>query len=58
MTATYPPIMLPADAPVLLALLPSGGTAPQVRAATLAALAALQRELGTAIRVLSVDEVS
>lgn len=50
--------MLPADAPVLLALLPSGGTAPQVRAATLAALAALQRELGTAIRVLSVDEVS
>ena len=43
---------------MLLVLLPPVGTAPQVRAATLAGLAALQRELGTAIRVLTVDEVS
>ena len=43
---------------MLLVLLPPVGTAPQVRAATLAALAALQRELGEAIRVLTVDESS
>ena len=43
---------------MLLVLLPPVGTAPQVRAATLAALAALQRELGAAIRVLTVDELS
>ena len=43
---------------MLLVLLPPVGTAPQVRAATLAALAALQRELGTVIRVLTVDELS
>ena len=43
---------------MLLVLLPPVGTAPQVRAATLAALAALQRELGATIRVLTVDEVS
>ena len=49
---------LPADAAMLLVLLPPVGTAPQVRAATLAALAALQRELGAAIRVLTVDEKS
>ncbi|WP_092669041.1 hypothetical protein [Hymenobacter arizonensis] len=48
----------PADAAMLLVLLPPVGTAPQVRAATLAALAALQQELGAAIRVLTVDEVS
>ena len=49
---------LPADAAMLLVLLPPVGTAPQVRAATLAALATLQRELGAAIRVLTVDEMS
>ena len=54
------PLPLPpsADAAMLLVLLPPIGTAPQVRAATLAALAALQRELGAAIRVLTVDELS
>ena len=57
---TMLPIMppLPAGAATLLVLLPPVGTAPQVRAATLAALAALQRELGAAIRVLTVDEMS
>jgi len=55
----FPPAPpLPADAATLLVLLPPVGTAPQVRAATLAALAALQRELGAAIRVLTVDELS
>ena len=49
---------LPADAAMLLVLLPPVGTAPQVRAATLVALAALQRDLGVAIRVLTVDEKS
>ena len=49
---------LPADAAMLLVLLPPVGTAPQVRVGTLAALAALQGELGTAIRVLTVDELS
>ncbi|MGY3086977.1 hypothetical protein ACVWYF_000003 [Hymenobacter sp. UYAg731] len=49
---------LPADAATLLVLLPPVGTAPQVRVATLAALAALQRELGADIRVLTVDELS
>ncbi|GAA3944504.1 hypothetical protein GCM10022406_28550 [Hymenobacter algoricola] len=43
---------------MLLVLLPPIGTAPQVRVATLAALAGLQREVGAAIRVLTVDEVS
>ena len=43
---------------MLLVLLPPVGTAPQVRVATLATLAALQQELGAAIRVLTVDEVS
>jgi hypothetical protein len=47
-----------ADAAMLLVLLPPVGTAPQVRVATLAALAALQQKLGAAIRVLTVDEVS
>ena len=58
MTATSLPPPQYADAAMLLVLLPPVGTAPQVRAATLAALAALQRELGAAIRVLTVDEVS
>ena len=49
---------MPAEAATLLVLLPPVGTAPQVRAATLAALAALQQELGAAIRVLTVDELS
>ena len=49
---------LPADAAMLLVLLPPVGTAPQVRVDTLAALAALQREVGAAIRVLTVDELS
>ena len=49
---------LPAEAAQLLVLLPPVGTAPQVRVATLAALAALQRELGLAIRVLTVDGVT
>lgn len=48
----------PAEAATLLVLLPPVGTAPQVRAATLTGLAALQRELGVAIRVLTVDEKS
>ena len=43
---------------MLLVLLPPVGTAPQVRVATLAALVGLQQEIGAAIRVLTVDEVS
>ena len=58
MTALPAPLPLPADAATLLVLLPPVGTAPQVRATTLAALAALQREVGAAIRVLTVDEAS
>ena len=58
MTALPATPPLPADAAMLLVLLPPVGTAPQVRAATLAALATLQRELGAAIRVLTVDEKS
>ncbi len=46
------------DAAVLLVLLPTFGTAPPVRTATLTALQALQQQLGHAIRVLSVDEAS
>jgi len=48
----------PPDATVLLVLLPPVGTARPVRAATLAALQALQQQLGSAIRVLTVDEGS
>ena len=58
MTAPSLPPPQSADAAMLLVLLPPVGTAPQVRAATLAALAALQREVGAVIRVLTVDEVS
>jgi hypothetical protein len=47
---------LAASAAVLLVLLPPVGTAQPVRAATLAALLALQQQLGSAIRVLTVDE--
>ncbi|TPG58430.1 thioredoxin [Hymenobacter nivis] len=49
---------LPADAAVLLVLLPAVGTAQPVRAATLAALRALQQQLGSAAQVLSVDEAT
>jgi thioredoxin-like negative regulator of GroEL len=45
-----------AEAAVLLVLLPPVGTAQPVRAATLAALRALQQQLGPIIRVLTVDE--
>ena len=58
MNVLFPAPPLPADAATLLVLLPPVGTAPQVRVATLAALAALQRELGADIRVLTVDELS
>lgn len=47
-----------AEAAVLLVLLPAAGTAQPGRAATLAALRALQQQLGAAIRVLTVDEGS
>ena len=53
-----PPSALAAEAAVLLVLLPPVGTAQPVRAATLAALQALQQQLGSVIRVLTVDEGS
>ncbi|GAB3638106.1 hypothetical protein GCM10027422_36960 [Hymenobacter arcticus] len=53
-----PGAALAADAAVLLVLLPPVGTARPVRVATLAALQALQQQLGSGIRVLSVDEAS
>jgi hypothetical protein len=53
-----PSSALAADAAVLLVLLPPVGTAQPVRAATLAAIQALQQRLGSVIRVLSVDEDS
>ncbi len=53
-----PAVALTTDAAVLLVLLPPVGTARPVRAATLAALQALQQQLGNVIRVLSVDEAS
>lgn len=58
MRITPPPRLPPADAAVLLVLLPrvAAGVAPQVRVTTLTMLDALQRRLGTAIRVLVVDE--
>lgn len=49
---------LAANAAVLLVLLPPVGSAPPVRAATLADLQALQQQLGRVIRVLSVDDAS
>lgn len=45
----------PAEAAVLLVLLPAVDPAPQLRTGT---LANLQQELGPAIRVLTVDEAS
>lgn len=56
-----PPARLPpADAAVLLVLLPlvAAGGVPQVRATTRTKLAALQHRLGTAIRILVVEEDS
>ncbi len=53
-----PTSALAADAAVLLVLLPTEGTAPPVREATLLALHALQQRLGSVIRVLSVDDAS
>lgn len=53
-----PTSSLAAEAAVLLVLLPAVGTAQPVRAATLAALRALQQRLGAVIRVLTVDEGS
>lgn len=53
-----PAATLAPDAAVLLVLLPSVGTAQPVRAATLAALQALQQQLGSACKVLTVDEGS
>ena len=56
LTTLLPQPPLAADATILLVLLPPVGTAQPVRAATLAALQALQQQLGSAIRVLTVDE--
>ncbi|TDN38826.1 thioredoxin [Hymenobacter sp. UV11] len=53
-----PSSALAADAAVLLVLLPPIGTAQPVRAATLTALQVLQQQLGSVIRVLSVDDTS
>jgi hypothetical protein len=58
MPLTISSTSLAAGAAVLLVLLPPVGTAQPVRAATLAALQALQEQLGSAIRVLTVDEGS
>ncbi|MDJ0366507.1 thioredoxin [Hymenobacter sp. H14-R3] len=53
-----PTAALAANAAVLLVLLPQAGTARPVRAATLAALQALQQRLGSLIRVLAVGDDS
>ena len=58
MPAGIPNFSPAASAAVLLVLLPPVGTAQPVRAATLAALQALQQQLGSTIRVLTVDEGS
>ncbi|OWP61383.1 ammonia monooxygenase [Hymenobacter amundsenii] len=56
---TPPPTSaLAPEAAVLLVLLPTVGTAPPVRTATLASLRVLQQRLGPAIRVLSADDES
>ncbi|MBG8556281.1 thioredoxin [Hymenobacter guriensis] len=52
-TPTIP--LVPAEAAMLLVLLPPVGTGAPGRPAILAALKKLQRLLGTAIRVLTVD---
>lgn len=55
-----PPLLPTADAAVLLVLLPpvAVGVSQPAPAATLAALAALQRQLGAAIQVLPIDQAS
>ena len=58
MSTAIPTSSLAPEAAVLLVLLPPVGTAQPVRAATLAALQALQQQLGSVIRVLTVDEGS
>jgi hypothetical protein len=58
LTTLLPNPPLAADAAILLVLLPPVGTAQPVRAGTLAALQLLQQQLGSAIRVLTVDEGS
>ncbi|AMJ65973.1 hypothetical protein [Hymenobacter sp. PAMC 26628] len=58
LTTVLPDSSPAAEATVLLVLLPPVGTAQPVRAATLAALQALQQRLGSVIRVLTVDEGS
>jgi hypothetical protein len=60
MPSTIPTLTpsLAADAAVLLVLLPPVGTARPVRVATLTALQVLQQQLGSIIRVLTVDEDS
>ena len=52
--------LLTTEAAVLLVLLPpaAASTTPQAQQATALALSSLQRQLGTAIRVLSIDEVN
>lgn len=59
MTVPLSPVSppLPVEAAVLLVMLPAAGPVQQ-RAGTLAALTALQQQLGPAIRVLTVDESS
>lgn len=58
MPLSPPPGLPPADAAVLLVLLPLGatGVARQVRTTTRAMLDGLQRRLGTTIQVLAVEE--
>ena len=55
-----PPLLPPADAAVLLVLLPpvAAGASQPAPAATTAALAALQRQLGAAIQVLPIDQAN
>lgn len=52
------PPPLPAEAAVLLVLLPAEELASRLRAGTLAALASVQQQLGPAVRVLTVDKAS
>lgn len=60
MLVSSPPRLPPADAAVLLVLLPLvvAGVAQQVQAATRVMLDKLQQRLGTAIQVLVVDEAN
>lgn len=58
LTTPPTPTALPADAAVLLVLMPAPDAPRQAQADTLAALQALQSRLGASIRVLVVDETS